>query len=71
MHTNNNALKKNRLVELIRMEFIPLKLFSAMQLQGVATPGGGTLVFSYIRRLGSFLGVKNLEIQYFLGFSEK
>ena len=33
--------------------------------------GGGTLIFSYIRRLGSFFGVQNLEFQYFLGFSEK
>ena len=33
--------------------------------------GGGTLKFSYIRRLGSFLGVQNFEFQYFWGFSEK
>ena len=35
--------------------------------------GRGTLVFSYIRRLGSkFWGVQNFEFQYFLfGFSEK
>ena len=32
--------------------------------------GGGTLIFSYIRRLGSFLGVQNLEIQYFWGFQK-
>ena len=30
--------------------------------------GGGTLIFSYIRRLGSFLGVQNFEFQYFGGF---
>ena len=34
-------------------------------------PKGGTLIFSYIRRLGSFFGVLNFEFQYFLGFSEK
>ena len=34
------------------------------------TPGG-FLIFSHIRRLGLFLGVKNSEFQYFLGFSEK
>ena len=32
---------------------------------------GGTLIFSYIRRLGSFFGVQNFDFQYFLGFSEK
>ena len=30
----------------------------------------GTLISSYIRRLGSFLGVQNFEFQYFLRFSE-
>ena len=30
--------------------------------------GGGTLIFSYIRRLGSFFGVQNFEFP-FLGFS--
>ena len=35
------------------------------------SPGGGTLIFSHIRRLGSFLGVQNFEFQYFLGFSKK
>ena len=33
--------------------------------------GGGTLIFSYIRRLGPFFGVQNFEFQYFLGFCEK
>ena len=33
--------------------------------------GGGTLTFSYIRRLGPFFGVQNFEFRYFLGFSEK
>ena len=32
-------------------------------------PRGGTLIFSYIRSLGVFLGVQNFEFQYFLGFS--
>ena len=35
------------------------------------SPQGGTLIFSYIRRLGPFFGVQNSEIQYFFGFSEK
>ena len=37
--------------------------------------GGGTLIFSYIRRLGPFFGVKNFEFfggfqknKYFLGY---
>ena len=32
--------------------------------------GGGTLIFSYIRRLGSFFGVQNFEFQYFWGFQK-
>ena len=32
--------------------------------------GGGTLIFSYIRRLGSFFGFKILNFNI-LGFSEK
>ena len=31
----------------------------------------GTLIFSYIRRLGQFLGVQNFEFQYFWGFQKK
>ena len=33
--------------------------------------GGGTLIFSYIRRLGPFFWGQIFEFQYFLGFSEK
>ena len=33
--------------------------------------GGGTLIFSYIQRLGPFLGVQNLEFQYFGFFFRK
>ena len=33
--------------------------------------GGGTLIFSCIRRLGPFFGGQNFDFQYFLGFSEK
>ena len=32
--------------------------------------GRGTLLFSYIRRLRSFLGVRNFEFQYLFRFSE-
>ena len=31
---------------------------------------GGTLIFSYMRRLGPFLGVQNNEFQYFLDFQK-
>ena len=34
-------------------------------------PQGGTLIFSYIRRLGPFFWVQKFEFQYFWGFSEK
>ena len=30
--------------------------------------GGGTLIFSYIRRLGTFFGFKILNFNIFLGF---
>ena len=33
--------------------------------------GGGTLIFSYVRRLEPFLGVHNLDFNIFVGFSEK
>ena len=32
--------------------------------------GGGTLIFSHIRRLGLFFWVQNSEFQYFLGFQK-
>ena len=48
--------------------------FGGLTLNRVSTlvkAQGGTLIFSYICRLGSFFGVQNFEFQYFLGFSEK
>ena len=42
---------------------------------GLEIPGvilfsqGGTIIFSYICRLGLFLGLQNLEFQYFLGLT--
>ena len=41
---------------------------------GVPIPGGGgggTLIFSYIRRLGPFFWVQNFEFQYFFGGFQK
>ena len=32
--------------------------------------GGGTLIFSCIRRLGLCLGVQNFEFQYFWGYED-
>ena len=32
--------------------------------------GGGTLIFSYIRRLGPFFGFKILNFNIFLGFQK-
>ena len=32
--------------------------------------GGGTLIFSYICSLGSFLGAQNFEFQHFWGFQK-
>ena len=32
--------------------------------------GGGSLICSYMLRLGVFLGVQNFELQYFWGVSE-
>ena len=31
-------------------------------------PGGGTLIFSHIHKLGLFFVVQNSEFQYFWGF---
>ena len=36
----------------------------------VCVVGRGAEIFIYIRRLGPFLGVQNLEFQYFWGVSE-
>ena len=33
--------------------------------------GGGTLIFSYIRRLGKFLGFKILDFNFLGGFQKK
>ena len=33
--------------------------------------GWGTLIFSYIHRLGPFFGVQNFELQYFFELSDK
>ena len=37
----------------------------------VCVPQGGTLIFSYIRRLGPFLGVQNFKFNIFAGFQKK
>ena len=50
--------------------FIRMKIAAGCCL-GPRGGGGGTLIFSYIRRLGPFFGGQNFEFQYFFGFSEK
>ena len=44
--------------------------YRAYYLQQPAPGGGGTLIFSLIRRLGLFFGVQNSEFQYFWGFQK-
>ena len=48
---------------------VSIKL-SIFQRRGNRVLQGGTLMFSYIRRLGPFLEVQNFEFQYFLGFQK-
>ena len=52
---------------------LSLKLYACQRriLSSANPRGGGTLIFSYIRRLGSFFLGKIFEFQYFFGFSEK
>ena len=57
--------------QLITNDNYAFKQLSEPVVQKPEGGGGGTLVFSYISRLGSFFGVQNFEFQYFLGFSEK
>ena len=38
---------------------------------GLLPPSGGTLIFPYIRGLGPFFGVQNVEFQYFWDFQKK
>ena len=51
-----------------------IRFFIIRWTQGLSdySPGwGGTLIFSYIRSLGSFFGVQKFELQYFGGFQKK
>ena len=45
--------------------------FVIFQGGGGSGPQGGTLIFSYIRRLGPFFGVKFLNFNIFWGFQKK
>ena len=53
-------------------EISDLRRREVFHLRSVCFPpvGRGTLIFSYIRRLGLCFGVQNFEFQYFGGFSE-
>ena len=52
--------------------FFVTSAFDTLMLQECVWGGGGGVaeIFIYIRRLGPFLGVQNLEFQYFWGVSE-
>ena len=45
-------------------------IFKNLRAVGSQGGGGGTLIFSYIRRLGSFLGFRNLNFNSFWGFQK-
>ena len=47
-------------------DLIIFKTLRAVGCQG----GGGTLIFSYIRKLGSFFGFRNLNFNSFWGFQK-
>ena len=49
-----------------------LLLHESLKYWGSSFPGGGggTLIFSYIRRLGSSFRVQNFEFQYFWGYED-
>ena len=51
-------------------DLCPLTLFVCYCYNPQGGGGGGTLIFSYIRRLGPFFLVQNFEFQYFLGFQK-
>ena len=61
-HINNTSEKANSTIGFLRRNLRHCPMPKG---------GGGTLIFSYIRRLGPFFGVQNFEFLYFFGFSEK
>ena len=64
-------------IQLLQLYLVHLCLYMHVQNKRIRKAynprggGGGTLIFSYIRRLGPFFGVQNFEFRYFFGFSEK
>ena len=60
-------MRKNSFVDGVKC--ILVKVLTGVTPRGGG--GGGTMIFSHIRRLGPFFWVQNSEFQYFLGFSEK
>ena len=57
--------------ELLFLVLDPYFLKEAIFFCMVEPQGGGTLIFSHIRRLGLFFGVQNSEFQYFWGFQNE
>ena len=55
--------------DLGRREILHLRSVCPFFTQG-GGGGRGSLIISYIRRLGLFFGVQNFEFQYFLGFQK-
>ena len=51
--------------------FVTSAFHTLMPQECVCVGGGGAEIFIYIRRLGPFLGVQNLEFQYFWGGFQK
>ena len=64
-----NPLSFHQLKNVLKVR-LPLKKLSGCAYARMPPPGvgGGTLIFSYKRRLGSFFWVQNFEFQYFWGF---
>ena len=55
---------------LFEVSIVPLCDQQLVTTRGESLPQGGTLIFSYIRRLGPFFLVQNFEFRYVLGFQK-
>ena len=72
MSRRRNCLEKDILFDTKYRNYrTPLVSYSTKRLEVSWPEAGGTLIFLYRCRLGSFFGVQNFEFQYFGGFTEK
>ena len=55
---------------LFEVSIVPFCDQQLVTTRGESLPQGGTLIFSYIRRLGPFFLVQNFEFRYFMGFQK-